>query len=79
MLYHVESFSKVKFKNNNLSFGMMALVQEFEAPSKAIVNSPSFDETIFFLMNDFEDHLLKAINKKFSEKFKARLSSEMGP
>jgi hypothetical protein len=34
MLDHVESFSKVKFKNNNLPFGLMALVEEFKAPSK---------------------------------------------
>jgi hypothetical protein len=49
----------------------MALMEKFKAPSEAILNSPAFDETILVLMNDLEDHLLKAISKKFSEKLKA--------
>jgi hypothetical protein len=71
MFDHVESFSKIKFEDNDLFFRLMALMEKFKAPSEAILNSPAFDETILVLMNDLEDHLLKAISKKFSEKLKA--------
>ena len=38
MFYCVKSFSKVQFKNNNLFFALMTLVNIFKTPGQTILN-----------------------------------------
>jgi hypothetical protein len=67
MLDHVEGFGKVKFENNDLSFGLMTLVKKFKTPSETTLNGPFFYETILALVDNFEDYSLKAVGEEFSE------------
>lgn len=66
MFQKVESLLKIKFKDNNLSFGMMTLVKIFKSPSQTILNRSSFNETILVIMNNLKSNSLKPISQKFS-------------
>jgi hypothetical protein len=67
MFNHVKGSSEVKFKNNDLSFGLVILTEEFKTPSKTILNSLAFDEDMLVLVDNFEDHLLKTAGEKLGE------------
>jgi hypothetical protein len=66
MLNHVKSFGEIKFEDDDLSSGFMTLMKKFKSPGEAVQNCPTSDETILVLMDDVENHLLKAVGTELS-------------
>lgn len=55
MVHHIKRFFKVDFKDHNLFFALVALMNILETPCQTILDGPPFDETILIWVNDVHD------------------------
>ena len=62
MFYCVKSFSKVQFKNNNLFFALMTLVNIFKTPGQTILNGSVSNETILVCMYEIKNKNLQSLS-----------------
>jgi hypothetical protein len=69
MLIEVKGLLKIQLKNNNLSSGLMTLMEILKSPPKAVLDCLAFDESILILMHYLQGNRLEPISKKLGNHF----------
>ena len=67
MLQYVKCFFKVKLNEYEFLRRLIALVNEFICPCKAVLNTSVVEEPTLIGMYHFEDDFLKPVSQKFCD------------